>query len=84
MVFGSTILDSYNKALEITQTQDGERLYLVVDVSLSSGESPLLVLTDWLVRVNLAGYTFFTVYMSRMEKKWKVKIAWSSDGCLLL
>jgi len=67
----SAIIDPYGRLSALDFNIEGERLTLVGDVSLGSGNTPFLYLGDWLGWISLAAYVFFMVFQIVTERRAK-------------
>jgi apolipoprotein N-acyltransferase len=68
---GSAIIDPSGRQLALNLNLEGEQAILVGDVSLGSGNAPYTSLGDWLGWLLLAGWVFFIVYQSTVERRAK-------------
>jgi apolipoprotein N-acyltransferase len=68
---GSAIIDPYGRQVVLNLNPDGEQVVLVGDVSLGSGNTLYLYLGDWLGWLSLAGWVFFMVFQSVVERRAK-------------
>ena len=69
--FYTMITDTHGKILADVRTPEGDSEVVIADVTLSSGNSLYTVLGDWLGWVSLAGFIFFMVFQSVVEKRAK-------------
>ena len=60
----TALIDPYGRLLALKLNPEGERLTLVMDVPLGTGDAPLVRMGDWLGWVCLAGYIFFVIFES--------------------
>ena len=67
----SMITDSHGKILADTRTPEGENGIVMADVTLASGSTFYSKVGDWMGWVSLAGFAFFIVFQSVVEKKAK-------------
>jgi apolipoprotein N-acyltransferase len=67
----SMITDSRGRIMEEVNTPLGESAVIVADVQLGNANSPYLVLEDWLGWVSLAGFVFFIIFQSVVERRAK-------------
>jgi apolipoprotein N-acyltransferase len=67
----TALIDPYGRLLALELNPEGERLTLVMDVPLGTGDVPLVRLGDWLGWLSLAGYIFFVVFESVVGKRTK-------------
>ena len=67
----SGIIDPYGRQVALAINMDGERVTLVADVPLGSGNAPLVRLGDWLGWVCLGGLILFMVYEIITERRAK-------------
>jgi apolipoprotein N-acyltransferase len=65
------ITDTHGKILADTRTPQGASEVVIADVTLSSANPIYTVVGDWLGWVSLAGFVFFMVFQSRVEKQAK-------------
>jgi apolipoprotein N-acyltransferase len=68
---GSAIIDPHGRQVALNLNPDGEQVVLVGDVSLGSGNTLYLYLGDWLGWLSLAGWLFFVVFQSVVERRAK-------------
>jgi apolipoprotein N-acyltransferase len=67
----SMITDTHGKILADVRTPDGSNDVVVADVTLASGTPLYATLGDWLGWVSLAGFVFFMVFQSIVERRAK-------------
>jgi len=67
----TALIDPYGRLLALELNPEGERLTLVMDVPLGTGDAPLVRMGDWLGWVCLAGYIFFIIFESVVGKQGK-------------
>ena len=67
----SGVIDSYGRQLALAINLDGERVTLVTDVPLGSGNAPLVQLGDWLGWACLGGFVIFLVFQIVTERRAK-------------
>ena len=67
----TALIDPYGRLLALKLNPEGERLTLVMDMPLGTGDVPLVRLGDWLGWLSLAGYIFFVVFESVIGKRAK-------------
>jgi len=60
----TALIDRYGRLLAMKLNPEGERLTLVMDVPLGTGDAPLICMGDWLGWVCLTGYIFFVIFES--------------------
>jgi apolipoprotein N-acyltransferase len=68
---GSAIIDPYGRQLALNMNLDGEKVTLLDDVALGSGNTPYQVLGDWMGWIALAGWVFFAVFQSLTTRRAK-------------
>ncbi|MEN8174107.1 MAG: hypothetical protein ABFS03_14660, partial [Chloroflexota bacterium] len=68
----SMITDSHGEILADLRTPEGGSGVVIADVTLASGDATFYTkVGDWLGWVSLAGFIFFIVYQSMVEKRAK-------------
>ena len=67
----TALIDPYGRLLALELNPEGERLTLVMDVPLGTGDAPLVRMGDWLGWFSLAGYIFFMIFESVVGKRAK-------------
>jgi apolipoprotein N-acyltransferase len=65
------ITDSHGKILADLRTPEGENGVVIADVTLPYGNSLYTTVGDWLGWVSLAGFVFFMVFQSIVERRAK-------------
>lgn len=65
------ITDTHGKILADVRTPEGDSAVVVTDVTLSSANPIYRIVGDWLGWVSLAGFVFFMVYQSIVERRAK-------------
>lgn len=68
---GSAIIDPHGRQLALSLKPHGEKVTLIGDVPLGSGNTPYQALGDWMGWISLAGWVFFVVLKSRTTKRAK-------------
>lgn len=71
MAHNTALIDPYGRLLALELNPEGERLTLVMDVPLSTGDAPLVCMGDWLGWICLSGYIFFMIFESVIGKRSK-------------
>ena len=69
--YGSAIVDPYGRVVDMVVTAGGERLMLIDDVPLGTGNTLLVKVGDWLGWLSLAGLVFFWVFMEVEKRRHK-------------
>jgi len=78
--YGSAIIDPYGRIVDIKTTIGGERLTLIDDLPLGSGNTPLVKVGDWLGWLSLAGFIFFLVFEEVTKRRQKKQAQEKADA----
>lgn len=69
--FYSMITDKHGRVLADARTPEGESAVVIADVPLANGSSLYSKVGDWMGWVSLAGFAFFMVFQSIVERRSK-------------